>query len=246
MSLYNLSSFMTKLKEDMQISDIPLPISDERMVERFENSALKEFSQRYPLKDYFELPPSCIISKSMQGTIGAIKYRIPKSVYQNRSIIEVYSIDVHRTGGFNDFYMPTSNFLTPVFALETIADIQMAAAMGQMMGHAPTFHFQKPDILFIFNGWAAGAFTVEAGFSHDISLATIPDTAFTHLFQLAQYDMEEFLYGKLKRKNNMDGGTVTSNLNIDDWQNSGEKKKDLLKQWDDEGVNLDNDRINYW
>jgi len=237
---------MTKLKEDMEIADLPLPVSDERMVQRFENSALKEFSQRYPFKDYFTLSPSSVIDKSMQGAIGAIKYRIPKSVYQNRTIIEVYGIDVAKGGGFADFYMPTTNFMSPVFALETVADIQLAASMGTLMNHAPTFRFMKPDILYIYNGWAAGDFIVEAGFSHDISLATIPDTAFTHLFLLAQYDMEEFLYGKLKRKNNMDGGSVQINLLLDRWENSGQAKKDLLKQWDDEGVNLDNDSIQYF
>ena len=49
MGLYNLSEFLSVVKEDIGIRDIPLPVDDAELVKRFDNSALKSFSIRYPI-----------------------------------------------------------------------------------------------------------------------------------------------------------------------------------------------------
>lgn len=245
--LYTLSEFMTKLKEDLEITDLPLPVTDADMIKRFANSALKEFSVRSPLIVDFALSSTDVVNDKSIGIDGSATYRIPKSVYQDRSIIEVLSIDVGRSGGFSDYYVPTGAFNDPFFMLETMADIQMGAQLGSMMQHAPTFRFTSPDLLRIYNGWVGGTYQVELSMTHDISLTTIPPGAFTHLFQLAELDMGAYLYGKLKRKDKIDTGSGSeTDLKIDRWENSKQEMRDLLKQWDDEGVNFDIDPINYW
>lgn len=243
---YNLSEFMTKLKEDIGIKDIPLPVDDNEMVQRFYQSALKEFSVRYPHIREFILPPEAAVDKSSIALNGGVTYRIPKDIYQDSAILQILRIDIGRSGGYQDFYVPTGAFMSPVFMLETVADIQLAAALGSMMQHSPTFRFTFPDLLTIYNGWSGGKYLVEASFVHDLSLSTIPPGAFTHLFQLAELDMEEYLYNQLKRKNRLEVGVGTIELSLDTWEGAAEKKRDLLEKWDQEGVNLDFEPITYW
>lgn len=245
MPLYNLSQFMTKVKQDIKIADIPVPFSDREIVERFRTSGLVEFSVRYPFIITFGLSSADIVNSSQQALNGAVTYRIPKHVYQDNPITQVLSIDVGRGGGFADYYMPTAGFHSPEFVLETIADIRLAASMGAMMQHAPTFRFMAPDLLTIYNGWSAGSYLCEAGLVHDISLATIPPTAFTHLFQVAELDLEWFFYDEMCRKDDIDTGYGTFKLLTQNWEQSQEKLRDLLNTWDEQ-ANLDVDRINYW
>ena len=237
---------MTKLKEDIGIKDIPLPVDDNEMVQRFYQSALKEFSVRCPHIREFILPPEAAVNKSSIAVNGGVTYRIPKDIYQDSLILQILRIDIGRSGGYQDYYVPTGAFMSPVFMLETVADIQLAAALGSMMQHSPTFRFTPPDLLTIYNGWSGGSYLVEASFMHDISLSTIPTGAFTHLFQLAELDMEEYLYNQLKRKNRLEVGVGTIELSLDNWEGAGEKKRDLLDKWDQEGVNLDFEPVTYW
>ena len=48
MGLYNLSEFITTIKEDIGIKDIPLPVSDNDIIDRFKRSVLADFSVIYP------------------------------------------------------------------------------------------------------------------------------------------------------------------------------------------------------
>ena len=113
------------------------------------------------------------------------------------------------------------------------------------MGHAPTFRFDPPNKLIIYNGWTGGSYRIEVGMLHDPSLSTIPPGAMTHLRQLAVLDIEEYLYNKMKRIQDLDTGVGTINLRIDNWENAASEKRDLLREWD-ESVNIDLDCINYF
>ena len=114
-----------------------------------------------------------------------------------------------------------------------------------MMAHAPTFRFDPPNRLTVYNGWCGGSFRIEVGMLHDPSLATIPPGAFTHLHQLAVLDLEEYLYNKMKRITDLETGVGTINLRIDNWENAAQEKRDLLREWD-ESASLDLDVINYF
>ena len=117
--------------------------------------------------------------------------------------------------------------------------------MGSMMGHAPTFRFDPPNKLVIYNGWTGGSYRIEVGMLHDPSLSTIPAGAMTHLRQLAVLDIEEYLYNKMKRIQDLETGIGSINLRIDNWENAASEKRDLLRDWDESG-NLDLDVINYF
>lgn len=245
--LYTISEFLTLLKEDMGIKDIPLPIDDAQLLKRFEKSALLEFSQRYPRLVSVRMGPQQIIDESNRYFNGSVKYRIPYEYYQDATILAVVGIDAGAYGGGSDnTYMPTISLGAADTILESIADIKMAASLGSIMTHAPTTQFFPPDKVAIYSGWYGGIYRLELALTHDINLTTIPPTAMTHLRQLAVLDLEEYLYNQLKRKDQLDVGVGTINLKIDEWANARDEKKQLLETWDNEGANLDIDPINYF
>ena len=80
---------------------------------------------------------------------------------------------------------------------------------------------------------------------HDPSLSTVPPGAITHLRQLAELDICEYLYGKMKRIQDLDTGIGNINLRIDNWENAAQEKRELLRDWD-ENASLDFETITYF
>ena len=246
--LYNFSEFLTTVKEDLEISDIPLPVDDTQLTDRFRRSALKEFSVRYPNLVFIRIDQKNMIDDSMRQINGSVTYRIPKTGYEDTNIVSVVGLD---PGGWSNFgndmmYMPMMNFTSPDAMLGSIADIQMAAAMGSTLGKAPTFQFIAPDKVVIYHAWYGGNYLLEVAFEHDLSLSTVPPGAIPALRHLTVLDFKAYLYSLLKRKDNLELGVGTINLKIDDWASAKDDMKSLLESWDNEGANLDFDTINYY
>jgi hypothetical protein len=249
MSLYTLSEFMTLLKEDIGIRDIPLPVSDEDLVKRFQNSSLKEFSTRYPRREKVLITDEDREKQTPYVTPKhPVIYHIPKSVYEDtscRSVLMVTSFEITRPTGYADMYVPGGIWAGADTTIETLADIRIAAQLGSAMSRAMTYEFRQPDIIYVYDGWMGGVYEAEVGLMHDINLSTIPDTAFTNLRELATYDLEAYLYSQFKRKDNLDLGVANIDLKTEEWQSAGENMRNLLKEWD-QTVNLDLEQIQYW
>lgn len=244
--LYNLSEFLTLIKQDIGISDIALPVDDEELAKRLQLSALREFSVRYPRLEEVVLSMKNCISRENMNVTGSATYIIPEEYYKGSQILAVTGLDQSpRSGDGAALFYPSFVMGSADVMLSTIADIKAAASMGQTMSHSPTYRFMAPNRVIIYNGWYGGSFIVEIALMHDINLSTIPDTAMTHFRQLATLDIEAFLYNKMKRKDNLDVGIGNINLKIDSWEGAANEMRDLLKDWD-ESASLDIDQINYW
>ena len=243
--LYNYSEFLTQIKEDIGIKDVPLPVDDTALTKRFITSALREFSVRYPRIEDIIITQDMAIDLSTRSAYGAVTYIIPEKYYRGSQILTVLSINSTGYGAADNFYNPTLFLGSADILLESVSDIKMAASLGRMMGHAPTFRFDHPNRLTIYNGWTGNSFKVEVGMMHDPSLSTIPPGAMTHLRQLAVLDIEEYLYNKMKRIQNLETGVGTISLQIENWENAAQEKKELLREWD-ESANLDLDTINWF
>lgn len=243
--LYNFSEFLTQIKEDIGIKDVPLPVDDSALTKRFITSALREFSVRYPRIDEIILTQNDAIDLSTRTTIGAVTYIIPEKYYRGSQILSVLSINSTGYGAAENMYMPSVMIGSADTLVTSIAGIKLAASMGSMMGHAPTFRFDPPNKLVIYNAWTGGSFRIEVGMLHDPSLSTVPPGAMTHLRQLAVLDIEEYLYNKMKRIQDLETGVGSINLRIDNWENAANEKRDLLRDWD-ENANLDLDAINFF
>ena len=242
MALYNLSEFMTTVKEDCDIEDIPLPVSDERIKKHFIETTLKDFSILYPRVEKIRLGDANLTRKAKESMSTFYEYQIPKYVYEGTCVLSVAKLDVARPNGYSDFFIPNANWSTPDAIISAMADVRMSAGLASSLAKAPTYHFTDPDIIEVYNGWAGGIYEVELLLMHDPSLATVPAGTFTNLRKLAELDLKAFLYNKLKRKDGLDFGIGSFNLKIDDWSNAQQERQDLIKEWD-EDANFNFDHI---
>lgn len=246
MGLYNLSEFLTTIKEDIGIKDLPLPVTDQEIVDRFKRSTLVDFSIIYPRVETCMVSEDDMTKRAKDSMNTFYEYRIPKYIYEGSTILSVSNFDVARPNGYSDFFIPNANWSTPDAIISAMADVRMAAGVASALAKAPTWNFIKPNLIQVYNGWAGGIYQVELLMSHDVSLSTIPDGAFLDLKELATLDLEEYLYNIMKRKDQLEVGVGSINLHIDDWSNAASDKKELLKQWRESGANLDFDHIRYY
>jgi len=245
-SLYTPSSFLTLLKQDIGIKNIPLPVDDEDLYDHFKESALKEFSIRHPRIKTFRFNENERVNESIDNvnTTPHI-YRIPKSVYLDSTIIGVYKVDTAKPMGYSDLYVPQGMYASPDSIMEAIGDIRVAASVAASMGKAPTFQWVSPDFIYMYNGWSSGVYEAVIGVTHDPSLVTIQPTQFSSLRKLAALDLKAYLYGKLMRNDELDVGIGTISLKIEKWSDADEKMQDLLEKWDEDS-NLETDYIQWF
>ena len=246
MGLYNLSEFITTVKEDIGIKDIPLPVTDNQIIDRFKRSALADFSMIHPRVAKCYVSDEDLTKNSKNSHNMFYEYQIPKWVYEGTDILCVSNFEVARPNGYSDFYIPHANWSTPDVIISAMADIRMSASLASSLAKAPTYEFIKPDIIRVFNGWSGGIYEVEMLLRHDLSLHTIEDDAFMDLRELTCLDLKMYLYNKLKRKDGLDVGVGSIQLKIDDWANAESERRDLLKMWRDDGANLDYDHIRFF
>ena len=247
----SLSEILTLCKQDMGLRDLPKPVTDNEMLWRLQHSALKEFSQRYPYTASFLIGECNRLCKPYVGVPTnhtnsySQVYQIPKQYYQEHTILDISNVQIQKPNGYNDLYVPQGMIGDPASIMMGLASIQAVGAMARQMTHALTWDFKPPDILILYNGWSGGDYEVELAMDHDPSLSTLPPGSFSTFVELCHYDLEEYLYNKLKRVQNLDLGVGSIELKIDDWADAASRKRDLLKELD-ETCALDTMHIMYF
>lgn len=244
MAFYNLSTLLTTIKEDIGIADMPLPVSDTKLLDHIMRKSMVDFSIIYPRVETVYLGDNERSKKSLSttGYNTLYEYTIPKFVYDGCIIIDVSHFDVARPNGYSDFFIPNANWSSPDMIIAAMADVRMAAGMASALAKAPTHKFVPPDTIQVYNGWAGGVYEVELLVSHDASLTTIEPGAIISFRQLVTLDVEAFLYGKLHRKESIETGVGTFQFQIDKWANAESEYNDKIKEWSD-SANLDFDHI---
>lgn len=249
MSLYTLSEFMTIIKENMGISELPKTITDKMMIERFQNSALKTFSQLCPVVNTVlindnELIKDETLEKNYTPNGNFYRYRIPKFAFGDATIIGVPNVQPVRANVCNDYFLGYGGMGAgaSLDTLMAVASVRQAATVLQQCYPALTWEFRGPDILTLFNSYCGETYQVELMLSHDVNLSTIPADAFFNLEQIAVLDMQEYFYNKLKRYQRTNIGVGDVELNIDDWSGARQDKISLVKELA-EDANLDYDHI---
>lgn len=251
MALYTLSEMVQVILEDIGISDLPIleVVGMDNIVKRLENSALKEFSVRYPYIKHFEMTDDCLLHKNKDdifySTTKGIDYEIPMKAYAGHTLLGISYVATNAVSGYNDSYIPYTYSFAPDAMMNMFADIQQTADLGRMMAKSMTWEFTKPNKIRLYNGWLSGSYDVLLMLTHDTSLSTIPDTAMTHFRKLATYDVEWYLYNRFKRLQNLDVGIGNFELKIDDWADAQDKFRQYLDDIDEDG-NLDIDYITFF
>jgi hypothetical protein len=242
MALYNLSEFITTVKENVGIKDLPLPVTDKEIIDHFDRVTLTDFSVIYPRVETILLSEDNLTKRAKESRSTFYEYIIPKYVYDGTTVLSVAKIDVARPNGYSDFFIPNANWSTPDAVISAMADVRMAAGVASALAKAPTLEFVPPNIIKVFNGWAGAIYEFEILLKHDLSLATVPPGAIYNLRRLAELDLEWFLYNKLKRKENLEVGVGSIQLHIDDWSQSRNDREELIRTFRDE-ANIDVDHI---
>ena len=240
MALYNLSEMLTTIKENTELEDLPLPVSDKEIMDHLRRTSLTDFSLLYPRIETILLGQENLNKKSTDSKNRYYEYVIPRYVYEGSDVLSVSHIDVARPNGYSDFFIPNANWSTPDAVISAMADVRMAAGVASSLAKSPTYEFEAPDTIKVFNGWAGGIYQFEILLRHDDSLATVEPGCFTNLRELMTLDFKSYLYGLLKRKDGAEVGLGNIQLRIDDWQNCGQEYREMIKEWsDDANFNVD-------
>lgn len=246
--MWTIQELVQIIKDNLHLYDLPATISDSDIINRIKTHSLMEFSIIYPRIEKFRLTyndicePERIIGPRSRG----IDYYIPKWFLIQFTPVCVIHIDSFR---HNDCYGDSFAYSIGYDADELIADIAGVKAMSGIVGnmaHAPTHHWDSSrNILTLYNAYYDGCYEVEMGVEHDINLRTIPPTAMLTFKQLATYDVGHYIYSKLFRKEGVEAGGITVNLNIQNLQDCEQKHDDHLKELSEE-ASLDTSDIEFF
>lgn len=242
---YNLSEFTQLILEDIGVADLPVieTVGVDKIIKRIKNSSLKEFEILYPYRKHWLMTEANLKNKNNNFNAPAgIDYIIPETAYAGHTLLGVGSVNPKSTSGFSDSYIPFTASFSPENIISTVATVQMTADLSRNLAKAMTFKFSKPNQLKVYSGWSSGEYEVDLFLSHDDSLSTIPDTAFTQFRKLTEYDVEWFLYNRFKRITNLDLGIGNIDLKIDDWADAQSKFYELIEELSQRS-NLDTDEI---
>ena len=246
MGLYTLSEMMQLILEDIGIADLPIveTVGLDKIKNRLEQSTLKELSVRYPYQNKIFMGDGNLLHKNQDSFVSpyGIDYKIPVTEIAGHSILGISNIVPRSVSGFGDSYIPYTAMFSPDAIISTVADVQMMSDVGRNIAKSLTWDFRKPDIIRIFNGWMSGEYEVSLLLTHDMSLATLPDTAMTNFRRLGALDVEAFLYNRFKRIDNIDTGVGTIDLKISDWADAMDKFNEMLDEIG-QSNNLDTDSM---
>lgn len=246
MALYNLSQFIKLLKEDAELGDLPLPVSDKEIIEHFDMKTLVDFSLICPLVEEVTLGPDNVVKEDRQRANQFQIYKIPEYVYDGTCVVNVFNFQPYHGNGLGDLYIPNNvGWASPDAIIGAMADVRLSAGLASGLSKAPTIKFKSPDKIYAYNSWMNGYFVAEVGLKHSLSLATVEPGEFYTLRTLALYDFKSFLYSKLKRKDNIETGVGSVDLKISEWSNVAEEREQWYRERYDES-SLQREHIWRW
>ena len=248
MMLYNLQELVQLAKEDLGIRELPPAVTDKDLYERVKRSALKEISVVYPRIEEFNIgePDMVDPSETYSNKYNGVRYRVPKWITHQFTPMAVISVDNISQNGFADIMWPYGTGFAAPDVISSVAGIKGAAAVGQNIAHAVSFNFDSmTNIITIYNGWISGTYRVRMTVSHDENLSTIPPTAMLTVRELIMYDVGQYIYNTLKRKDKLDTPAGNIDLRIDDLADCGNKKKELLEKLE-EDCSLDFEEMDWF
>lgn len=224
----NMSDIITTIKIDLGLYSIALPFDNpESAIEDvIKLKTLKTFSifQPYYERIYINLDQL----EKLYQTNNSTTYLLP-DVFGSREILFIREVSYDETNLTGMSYyggLPIGGNLMQQAMLAN-AGAKLAGAMIPKM----TFEFKHPRELTLFNITNSYRIVIDAAFSHDKTLASIPDTCYDSFIELAELDVKSFLYNTLKHYDELPSAYATISLKIDDWANAESDRKQLIDEW---------------
>lgn len=230
---YNIQQLVQLAKEDLALRELPPAVTDADLLKRVKTSALKDISLIYPRIEEFsigvadQVNPEEIFTNRFLG----VKYFVPKWVLAQFEVLAVISVDNITPTGYADVMNPVALDFAPDDVITSVSSIQAAASVGRNIANALSYNYDTMrHIITIYNGWSSGSYRVRITVAHDENLSSIPSTAMMFVRDIITYDIGQYIYNTMKRKNKIDSPAGTIDLNIDDLADCGNKKRDLIEK----------------
>ena len=235
----NMSEEVTKIKYDMGIYGIHLPLENpdaviEDVIKRF---TLPTFSVYQPYYDHLHLSLNELKEDKQYDNPerNGIGYLLPE--FPNRKLLYVSDVQYSSSagggmGGYNTYDFGAIMPYTNVTLLQQAMLANSASMVQGLLNPKLTFDFIEPCHLIIYDAVMTNTVDIELAFVHHESLATIPRTCEPSFYKLALYDVENAFYNIAKHWKNIETVYGNINLDIDNWADASQARQTLLEDWD--------------
>lgn len=227
----NLSNIVTRIKLKLGLMAISTPFEniDEVIVEILNTITTPVFSIYQPCKETLHLNTGDL--QEFDRTDQYHAYYLPE--WKNRKLLYVFDVYYDETSmngfGYYGSIMPMVTGNTFMQAMLTNVNAQMTQQVVPKM----TFHYEAPRKLYIYNMFASSAFTLDLGFEHDKTLASIDESCRESYMKLALLDVKANLYPTIKMYSEINSVHGNVNLKLDGWENAENEQAELLQRWDE-------------
>ena len=231
----NMSTLITRIKRRLGIYGIDLPVDTNKLfTEVIQDSTIPVFSMYQPVYEYLHINTDTL--ERVRNGCTVEEYLLPDMQY--REIVLVAHVE-YDTDMYNGDYMGlnvTGMYqYNPFSTYSMYQSIALSNAQSQLYGKTyPSlrFDFYPPRRLVLYNKILSNSLKILVGFKHDISLASITPTLSESFYNLALYDCMDAAYQIAKHWDAIETSIGSIKLNIDEWSNAYENRKQLLEEWD--------------
>lgn len=225
----NISRLITRIKMDLGIYSIALPIDvDKSIQEIIDVVTLETWSQLFPARDQVRISTNLLKKSQMNLEYTDVNLPIP----DNEEVISVEDVyyDASDINGIGYYGAGM-----PIFSPNMLNDLlvsNVGANLTDAMFPKPTWDFFYPRKLRIYSLYG-GTIVVSYLRKHDASLSSIPKSQEESFYSLAILDVKSVLYNVVKPYTEMETAHGRINLKIDDWENAPSARAELVKEWTD-------------
>ena len=208
---YDKAHLLKKLKMDLGIYSITLPVSDiELYQDVIVDKTIPEFS----------------IYWSDDSNLISNEYLIP-DIFPKQRILGINNIKPYIE--YNGMTM-TSNYET-IDSYQVLATGQTLANLSSAMIPPQTFKFFPPNTFKIYNQVLYNnKVYIDITYTHSPELFTIPDTARSSFYKLALLDAKMYLWNHLRYFTTIQTAYGQMELKVDSWENAESERADLLSE----------------
>ena len=228
----NTNRIVRRIKRDIGIYGIALPIDnlDQLILDILIDTTLPVFSQYYPNEEWFPLDGLRPQPREFSQNRAEL-YILPE--FPGRKLLYVKQV-TYNEPNLSSNYNPVASALNcPFNPVEAITISNVSKNIIDGMVNSITFDYQHPRKLYVYDAMVSARLTALLAFEHDRSFNSINPTCEESFYMLANLDVKAGLYPTIKHYNGLETALGRIELQIEDWQNAAQERKDLINTWDE-------------
>lgn len=227
----NMSKLITRIKRNIGIYGIALPIEDidKEIKDIIIDITLPVFSLYNPYEDHLYIDLQNL--ERVEKTSTYQSYLLPSALSEKLLYIKDVRYDDRCISGLG-YWGGDIPYLSGVLTEQTLIS-NAAKNLTNMALPKLNFQYEPPRKLTLYNNYASLKVIIDMCCKQDQSLQSIRPTAEESFFKLAVLDVKENLYQLVKHYTTIQTAYGTVELKIDDWADAANERKELINQWDD-------------